>query len=149
MSANYFQVYQLLPKTNCKECGYKTCMAFAVALVSRDVKSEDCPYLSENTLATLKEWFPPVEKEKTGLVVNDEDCTGCNICVVVCEVNAEDTEVFAGKGPRSDYDAVLRVDDGAIKLANPDRCKRISDVEEESLCRACVDYCPMDAIELL
>ena len=28
--ANVMEVYQLLPKTNCKECGYPTCMAFAM-----------------------------------------------------------------------------------------------------------------------
>ncbi|WP_257000038.1 (Fe-S)-binding protein [Candidatus Methanoperedens nitratireducens] len=29
------ELYQLLPRTNCKKCGESTCMAFAVALLSR------------------------------------------------------------------------------------------------------------------
>jgi len=38
-------VYKLLPKTNCKECGEKNCMAFATKLVSRETSLENCPPL--------------------------------------------------------------------------------------------------------
>ncbi len=33
-------VYKLLPKTNCKECGQDNCMAFATKIVNREVKSK-------------------------------------------------------------------------------------------------------------
>ncbi len=36
-------IYKRLPKTNCKECGYTTCMAFADALSKRDIGPEKCP----------------------------------------------------------------------------------------------------------
>jgi len=35
-------IYKLLPKTNCRECGEPTCMAFATKLVSESVKIELC-----------------------------------------------------------------------------------------------------------
>lgn len=41
------EVYQLLPKTNCKRCGLPTCMAFAVGLLGREKKIEDCAPLLE------------------------------------------------------------------------------------------------------
>jgi ArsR family metal-binding transcriptional regulator len=35
-------IYRLLPKTNCKQCGYATCMAFAAALRQGEVQLEFC-----------------------------------------------------------------------------------------------------------
>ncbi|MHA1594926.1 MAG: acetyl-CoA decarbonylase/synthase complex subunit gamma [Candidatus Baldrarchaeia archaeon] len=35
-------VYRLLPGTNCKECGYDSCMAFAYKLIQREAKLEQC-----------------------------------------------------------------------------------------------------------
>ena len=36
-------VYMLLPRTNCKECGEANCMAFATKLVNLEVSVELCP----------------------------------------------------------------------------------------------------------
>ena len=38
-------VYKLLPKTNCKECGEENCMAFATKIVNREVQADQCPPL--------------------------------------------------------------------------------------------------------
>lgn len=38
-------VYMLLPKTNCKECGEENCMAFATKVVNREVVIMQCPPL--------------------------------------------------------------------------------------------------------
>ena len=40
-------VYVLLPKTNCKECGQENCMAFAAKLVNREIALELCTPLLE------------------------------------------------------------------------------------------------------
>ena len=40
-------IYKLLSRTNCKECGFQTCMAYAVELRSDATKVSLCPYLSE------------------------------------------------------------------------------------------------------
>ena len=37
------EVYKLLPKTNCKECGERTCMAFAAKLTVGTARLEECP----------------------------------------------------------------------------------------------------------
>lgn len=41
-------VYNLLPRTNCKECGEENCMAFAAKLVTHEAKLEQCkPLLTD------------------------------------------------------------------------------------------------------
>ncbi len=38
-------IYKLLPASNCKECGYQTCMAFAAALARQQTSLIKCSYL--------------------------------------------------------------------------------------------------------
>ena len=39
-------IYKILPGTNCKECGFATCMAFAAALSKGEVLYDACPDLN-------------------------------------------------------------------------------------------------------
>ena len=52
------QIYSLLPRTNCKECGETNCMAFAAKLVNREATLDECkPLLTpENTEAYSELW---------------------------------------------------------------------------------------------
>jgi len=60
-------VYKLLPKTNCKECGEENCMAFATKLVNREAALRQCsPLLQEKykeAFAKLWEMLKPPVKE--------------------------------------------------------------------------------------
>ena len=60
-------VYKLLPRTNCKECGEENCMAFATKVVNREVPIEKCPPLlkkeHEKSYKQLKEMLKPAVKE--------------------------------------------------------------------------------------
>jgi acetyl-CoA decarbonylase/synthase complex subunit gamma len=60
-------VYKLLPKTNCKECGVENCMAFATKIVNREVVLDDCKPLlkkeNEKAYKQLKEMLKPAVKE--------------------------------------------------------------------------------------
>jgi len=38
-----FDIFKLLPQTNCKECGYTTCMAFAAAISKSETTPDKCP----------------------------------------------------------------------------------------------------------
>jgi acetyl-CoA decarbonylase/synthase complex subunit gamma len=61
-------VYKLLPRTNCKECGEENCMAFATKLVNREIFLEQCLPLMEKKEAsyqTLWELLKPPIKEIT------------------------------------------------------------------------------------
>lgn len=46
-------VYQLLPQTNCRECGQVTCMAFAFGLIQGKQSLDKCPVLADDQRATL------------------------------------------------------------------------------------------------
>ena len=41
------EILRLTPMTNCKACGYATCMAFGAALREGEIRLEDCPPLWE------------------------------------------------------------------------------------------------------
>ena len=42
-----YEIYKLLPGSNCKECGYTTCLAFAGDLRNGVISLENCPKLSK------------------------------------------------------------------------------------------------------
>ena len=53
MALTGIQIYKLLPQTNCKECGFPTCLAFAMKLAAKQVELSDCPYVSEESQSKL------------------------------------------------------------------------------------------------
>lgn len=52
-------IFKKLPKTNCKECGFPTCFAFAMKLASGGIKPDLCPYLSPEVKAELEDALAP------------------------------------------------------------------------------------------
>ncbi len=42
------EVYAVLDKSNCRECGYDTCMAFATDILERKVRVQDCTHLTQD-----------------------------------------------------------------------------------------------------
>jgi acetyl-CoA decarbonylase/synthase complex subunit gamma len=42
------EIYKLLDKSNCGDCGYDTCMAFATDILERKVKVQDCSHLMQD-----------------------------------------------------------------------------------------------------
>lgn len=59
MALSGIQIYKLLPQTNCKECGFPTCLAFAMKLAAKQVELAACPYVSEGSKAQLAESSAP------------------------------------------------------------------------------------------
>lgn len=59
MALSGIQIYKLLPQTNCKECGFPTCLAFAMKLAAKQVELSDCPYVTEESKAQLAESSAP------------------------------------------------------------------------------------------
>jgi len=53
MALTGLQIYKLLPQTNCKECGYPTCLAFAMKLAAKQAELDACPYISDEAKAQL------------------------------------------------------------------------------------------------
>lgn len=42
-----FDIFKTLPKTNCKECGFPTCMAFAAAVSKNETQIKKCPFVKD------------------------------------------------------------------------------------------------------
>ena len=59
MALSGIQIYKLLPQTNCKECGFPTCLAFAMKLAAKQVELSLCPYVSEESKTQLAESSAP------------------------------------------------------------------------------------------
>jgi hypothetical protein len=66
---NPFDIYKLLPQTNCSECALPNCLAFSAAVIKGQKKLSDCPYLKvedrEQLAAriTIREEFTRASKE--------------------------------------------------------------------------------------
>ena len=59
MALTGIQIFKLLPKTNCKECGVPTCLAFAMNLASGKAELDSCPYVSDEARDQLSEASAP------------------------------------------------------------------------------------------
>jgi len=53
------EIFKLLPKTNCGECGVPTCLAFAMNLAAGKAELSACPHVSEEAKAQLAEASAP------------------------------------------------------------------------------------------
>ncbi len=59
MALSGIQIYKMLPQTNCKECGFPTCLAFAMKLAAKQVELSGCPYVSAESKTQLAESSAP------------------------------------------------------------------------------------------
>jgi acetyl-CoA decarbonylase/synthase complex subunit gamma len=59
MALSGIQIYKLLPQTNCKDCGFPTCLAFAMKLAAKQVELSLCPHVSDEAKAQLSEAAEP------------------------------------------------------------------------------------------
>jgi len=68
MGLTGIQIFKLLPKTNCGECGVPTCLAFAMNLASAKAELDACPYVSEEAKEKLAEASaPPIRQVAIGV----------------------------------------------------------------------------------
>ena len=147
---NAFQIYKLLPKTNCKECGESTCMAFATKLINSERRIDECPYITEPNYKELQEYLAPAEGAlETGITLDRDLCTGCGNCVVACPPNARVCETCKeGGGPApSNEKVIFRVIDSKAEIKNLKICRRYE--PPITNCRVCEMFCPTRAIEIL
>ncbi len=77
MALTGIQIFKLLPKTNCKECGVPTCLAFAMNLASGKAELDACPYVSDEARAELAEASaPPIRPVALGKGVRETKTGG-------------------------------------------------------------------------
>lgn len=67
MGLTGLEIFKQLPKTNCKDCGHPTCLAFAMALASGKVSLDACPHVSDEAKEVLDSASaPPIATVKIG-----------------------------------------------------------------------------------
>lgn len=68
MGLTGIQIFKLLPKTNCGECGVPTCLAFAMNLAASKAELDSCPYVSDEAKEQLAEASaPPIRPVSIGV----------------------------------------------------------------------------------
>ncbi len=82
MGLTGLEIYKHLPKTNCKDCGSPTCLAFAMALASGKASLDACPHVTDEAKEALDSASaPPIKMVKVG--------TGDHVVEL-----GEETEIF-------------------------------------------------------
>ena len=88
------QVNELLPQTQCAQCGYPGCRPYAEAVARGDAAINLCPPGGDETIQRLakllgREVMPLAEQTVPAVAVIDEpDCIGCYHCRNACPVDA-------------------------------------------------------------
>ena len=121
-----------LPQTQCMQCGYPRCRAYAEAVAHGEAGINQCPPGGEITIAALakllnvpSEPLNPrfgMHKPRARAVIDEAVCIGCRKCIDACPV-----------------DAIL----GARKLMHTviaDECNG---------CELCLPPCPVDCIVMV
>ncbi len=74
MALSGLDIYKLLPKTNCKECGFPTCLAFAMQIAAKKTSLEQCPHVTEEAKKILESAAsPPIKLVSIGIGENKVD----------------------------------------------------------------------------
>ncbi len=72
MALSGLEIYKQLPKTNCKDCGFPTCLAFAMKMAGGQVPLDKCPHVTEEAKAALESASrPPIQLVTIGTDANE------------------------------------------------------------------------------
>lgn len=67
MALSGIQIFKMMPKKNCGECGVPTCLAFAMNLAAGKAELAQCPYVSEEAKEKLASASaPPIRTVQIG-----------------------------------------------------------------------------------
>jgi len=123
----------LLPQTQCGQCTYPGCRPYATAIANGEADINQCPPGGETTIIALADLLgrdaKPLNPEngieediKTVVIIDEEICIGCTLCIQACPV-----------------DAIL----GAAKQMHT------VIAEECTGCDLCIPPCPVDCIHVV
>lgn len=93
------QIDSLLPQTQCGQCTYPGCRPYAEAIASGEAEINQCPPGGETTIVALAdllnvEVLPlnadngEAKESKTVVVIDEQICIGCTLCIQACPVDA-------------------------------------------------------------
>jgi len=90
------QVNELLPQTQCAQCGFAGCRPYADAIVAETADINLCPPGGEQTVQRLAELLgrtaPPLAvdgpTDNVVALIDESLCIGCGHCISACPVDA-------------------------------------------------------------
>ena len=62
MALTGLEIFKQLPKTNCKECGFPTCLAFAMKVASGQEGLDSCPHMTDEARGNLSAASAPPQR---------------------------------------------------------------------------------------
>lgn len=126
------QINDILPQTQCGQCGFPGCRPYAEAIANADEAINKCPPGGEAGIHALADLLDveaiPLDEEHgeenvTAVAyIREDECIGCTKCIQACPV-----------------DAIL----GAAKQMHT------VIISECTGCDLCVEPCPVDCIDML
>ena len=112
MALTGMAIYKSLPKTNCKDCGFPTCMAFAMQVAAKQKALTDCPHLSDDAKSEFADASsPPMKLVQIGTAEADVKI-GQETVMFRHEEKLHNSPALAGKiaASLSDEEALARLD---------------------------------------
>lgn len=91
-------INELLPQSQCAQCGYSGCYSYAEAIVKNAEKINKCPPGGNDLILNIakklnikvfkKNLNFQDEKQNSTVWIDEENCVGCSKCVSFCPVDA-------------------------------------------------------------
>ena len=118
MALKGLDIFKLSPKTNCKQCGSPTCMAFCMKVAQGAVSIDKCPHFSEDAKAMLNEQTAPPMKTitvgehklggETVLFRHEKTLVNKNLYAVSVDTNmsAEEVDAKLAAMQKVDYERI-------------------------------------------
>lgn len=126
------QIDDLLPQTQCTQCGFSGCRPYAEAIARGEAQINQCPPGGAQVIARLAALLDRtviplnpangIEKPLAAALIDEQWCIGCTLCIQACPVDA-----IVGAAKR--MHTVL--------------------LEQCTGCELCVAPCPVDCIEII
>jgi electron transport complex protein RnfB len=92
------EIEQLLPQTQCGQCGFAGCRPYAEAIAAGEADINLCPPGGEAVIKALADLLgvepKPLDEskaapaEKRVAVIDENTCIGCTLCIQACPVDA-------------------------------------------------------------
>jgi len=102
MAMTGMDIYKNLPKTNCKECGFPTCLAFAMQVAAKQKALTDCPQLSDDAKDAFADASaPPMKLVHIGAEGDSQVKIGQETVMFRHEDKFYNASALAGKIPAS------------------------------------------------
>ena len=118
MALKGLDIFKLTPKTNCKQCGVPTCMAFSMKVAQGALPLEKCPFITSDVMEQLSEaTAPPMKTIKVGehslggeTVLERHEKTFVSKTLYAMKVcigkSDEENDAILAKVPVVDYDRI-------------------------------------------